>query len=83
MTRISLGQHPDSAGTSPVIPWSLMSLRKCTLTESRHWDPGPHNAPVQFEEARVVTGPFPNDLGPHGWRQGMVNHEPGVNGPKI
>ena len=73
MTRISLGQHPDNAGTSLIIPWTLMSLGKCTLTERRHWDLGPHNAPLQFEEARVLIGPFPNDLGPHGWRQGMVD----------
>ena len=50
-----------------------MSLGKCTLTESRPWDPGPHNAPLQFEEAQVLIGPFPSDLGPHGWRQGMVD----------
>ena len=50
-----------------------MSLGKCTLTESRPWDPGPHNAPLQFEEAQVLIAPFPSDLGPHGWRHGMVD----------
>ena len=33
-------------------------------------DPDNHNAPVQLEEARAVIGPFPDDLGPHGSRQG-------------
>ena len=45
-------------------------LCKYTLTEIRHWDPETHNAPVQLEEARAVIGPFPDDLGPHGSRQG-------------
>ena len=35
MTRISPGQHPDSAGTSClIILWTLTSLRKCTLRSS-------------------------------------------------
>ena len=34
-TRISPGQHPDSAGTSClIILWTLISLRKCTLRSS-------------------------------------------------
>ena len=35
MTRISLGQHPDSAGTSYfIILWALPSLHKCTPRSS-------------------------------------------------
>ena len=65
MTRISPSQNPDNAGTScHIIPWTLTSCCKCTHTESGHWDPGPHDAPAQLEEARAVIALFPSDLVP-------------------
>ena len=34
MTRISPGQHPNNAGASCLILWTLISLHKCTLKSS-------------------------------------------------
>ena len=40
LTRIFPGQHPDNAETSClIIPWTLISFRKCILAESRQRDP--------------------------------------------
>ena len=39
-------------------------LHMRTLTESGHQDPDPM-MPVQQEEARAVSAPFPNDLCPY------------------
>ena len=79
------GWHMDLARTSGfLIPQTLISLQKCTLTV---WalGPGPHDPPVQQEEARAVSAPFPNDSGPHVAREDrqVVRHEQGIKGPKI
>ena len=79
------GWHMDLTRTSGfLIPQTLISLQKCTLTV---WalGPGPHDPPVQQEEARAVSAPFPNDSGPHIAREDrqVVRHEQGIKGPKI
>lgn len=47
-----------------IISWTLISFHKWTLTESRLWDPGLHDTPVQPEEARAVPALFPMTLVP-------------------
>ena len=62
----------DYPGTSCfVIPWTLISL-------------GPHEAPVQQEEARDGLHLFPNDLCPYNTRVGwqLLRHEQSVTGLK-
>ena len=79
------GWHMDLTRTSGfLIPQTLISLQKCTLTV---WalGPGPHDPPVQQEEARAVSAPFPNDSGPHIAREDrqVVRHEQGIRGQRF
>ena len=79
------GWHMDLTRTSGfLIPQTLISLQKCTLTV---WalGPGPHDPPVQQEEARAVSAPFPNDSGPHVAREDrqVVRHEQGIRGQRF
>ena len=42
-----------------VIPWTLISFCKCTMTESGHWDPGPHNALSSRKKLELVFALLP------------------------
>ena len=51
LTRIFPGQHPDDAETCRlIVPWTLISLRKCILAESRQREPRAPQRPSSLKK---------------------------------
>ena len=60
LTRIFPGQHPDNAETSClIIPWTLISFRKCILSESRQRDPRAPRRPYSPKKPEQSSPLFP------------------------
>ena len=68
LTRIFPGQHPDNAETSClIIPWTLISLRKCMLAESRQREPRAPRRPCSLKKPEWSSPLSPETGFPNAW----------------
>ena len=68
LTRIFPGQHPDDAETCRlIVPWTLISLRKCILAESRQREPRAPWCPYSLKKPEWSSPLSPETGFPNAW----------------